>query len=338
MTVFARWNTIASIALAAAVLSLFPGPAGAETAAEYRARLDRWAGGLAQAQRRLARSDPAWRSPIQEISAQAADDRYVTRSAGEPVSVDHQWLARHIDDALRAPDRRHAAAALRAASDQLDAHRGALGVGPAHDPARVRAVLARVLPSGASPRRVSLEWLRRIVERMLAWLEGLFSSLPDLPGGTSGVLAWVVLGIAAAILVGTLFLAGRALLRRFAPSAGGVEPSLESGLRAAPPPDPDSLLEQSRRAAGAGDHREAIRLLYLAVIWRLHLAGLIQYHPAATNWEYLRSLRDAAPRPSLESLTMIFDRTCYGGARAVERDYEECERLFGRVVAGVGTP
>lgn len=325
------------IALTAALLSVGPRPSRAETTAEYRARLDRWAGMLADARRQVAERDPTWQVAVQEVSGEASQDREVTRECGEPISVEHRRLAGHLDEALRAPGPQRAAAALRTGADQLDAYRAALGPGPAYDPARVRAIVARMLPV-ASTRRVNLDWLRKIFERLLQWVEELFTILPDIHGGTSRTLAYIALGLAASVLAAALFLAGRALLRRFAPYAAGHQPDIEIALRGAASPDPDSLLDRSRRTAARGDYREAIRLLYLALIWKLNFAGLVEYHPATTNWEYLRSLRDGQSRPPLESLTTIFDRICYGAARAAQPDYEECERLFDSVLAGAGVP
>ena len=99
-------------------------------------------------------------------------------------------------------------------------------------------------------------------------------------------------------------------------------------------PRAGELLSDAERAAAAGRYREAIRLLYLALLSRLDRQGLITYDQTKTNWEYLVTTRaiPALYRP-VSQLTAIFDRQWYGFEPAVAGDWGLCRELWDQAAA-----
>lgn len=94
-----------------------------------------------------------------------------------------------------------------------------------------------------------------------------------------------------------------------------------------PPKDWRAWLAEARRAADAGQWRDAIRLAYWAGVYALEERGLWRSDRARTPREYLRQLDTASPyRSSLTSLTSVFERTWYAGESADEAAYERASK------------
>jgi len=315
-------------------LPLAAGPASGETLDQYQARLARWSGTVAKARGELGRGDPGWRVTMKALAGEASRPVAVARPEGVRVGADHGWLTSHLGRALAAPSRRSAKAALEVTAAEVAAYRAALAPAPRVDRARLRAVLARAVPAAGAGRRLPLQWLGKLLGRLMSWLEKLLSRLPRRWGSAPRLLFWVIVGLAGAVLAAALGLAIRAIFGRFSRGARAPRPSVEVG-RPWAPPDADAVLDRARQAAAAGSYREAIRHLYLALLLKLDLAGLLSYQPSRTNWEYLRALRASGRLPTGEvtSLTGIFDRKWYGGESAAASDYRHCEQLFGRVLS-----
>ena len=94
-------------------------------------------------------------------------------------------------------------------------------------------------------------------------------------------------------------------------------------------------LEDARRAAAAGQWREAIHFIYWASISRLESKRLWPADRARTPREYLALVDPQDPRrPSLATLTGSFERVWYGGRQAVESDYQRAEQIASALIAG----
>jgi hypothetical protein len=94
-------------------------------------------------------------------------------------------------------------------------------------------------------------------------------------------------------------------------------------------------LEDARRAAQAGQWREAIHFLYWAAISRLESKRLWPADRARTPREYLALVAPDDPRqPGLASLTGSFERVWYGGRSAGESDYRRAEQIVTALIAG----
>jgi hypothetical protein len=69
--------------------------------------------------------------------------------------------------------------------------------------------------------------------------------------------------------------------------------------------------------------REALRALYLGLLVYLHRARLIHYHPALTNWQYVRRYAGGERGQSLlRQLTQVFDEKWYGHLACRREEYE----------------
>jgi hypothetical protein len=101
-------------------------------------------------------------------------------------------------------------------------------------------------------------------------------------------------------------------------------------------------LADARRAAAAGEWREAIHFVYWAAISRLESRlGSGRLWPAdraRTPREYLALVAADDPRRAgLATLTGSFERTWYGGRTAGESDYLQAEKLADGLIAGNGS-
>lgn len=184
-------------------------------------------------------------------------------------------------------------------------------------------------PSGAS----WWDGLRR-------WLwETLFEPAAGALGAWQRPLVYVLLG-AALVFAFVQFARMR--------TGGGVRPSgrsmaaasfreIEENLQEA---DLGALVEEAVRT---GDHRRAVRLLFLRVLRALAEAGRIDWDPAKTNRAYVRELAAAEGEDhaadELAALTRRFEHVWYGRAALSPETFERLRPRFDRFcrrVEGVG--
>lgn len=160
---------------------------------------------------------------------------------------------------------------------------------------------------------VEQSWLERLREDVRQWflerLADLFSS------GAGTVLAWVLFGVAVFVAVAVgVAVAGR--MRRGARADAPV-PSVVVTRR--PPTD---WLADARAAEAAGDHAEAVRCAYRAVVALLASRGAVEEQPGRTVGEYRSQLqRRAATR--LDDFTRasdVFERVWYARRPATSDD------------------
>jgi Domain of unknown function (DUF4129) len=98
-------------------------------------------------------------------------------------------------------------------------------------------------------------------------------------------------------------------------------------------------LEDARRAAAAGQWREAIHFIYWAAISRLESKRLWPADRARTPREYLALVSPDDPRQvELATLTGSFERVWYGGRTAGENDYRRAEQIATALITGSGAP
>jgi hypothetical protein len=94
-------------------------------------------------------------------------------------------------------------------------------------------------------------------------------------------------------------------------------------------------LGDARRAAAAGQWREAIHFVYWATISRLESKRLWPADRARTPREYLALVGAEDPRHGgLATLTGSFERVWYGGRAADEGDYQKAEELAEGLISG----
>jgi hypothetical protein len=165
------------------------------------------------------------------------------------------------------------------------------------------------------------------------------TAAPAAAGGF-GLAGWVVLaGLAAAVLAVACLL--------FFSSRQGPRPA-KAPVKEAPEKEPGApyplpreksageLWRQAEALAGEGRFPEALRLLYLSVLFLLDRKHLLRYEPTRTNGEYVRQVRlsEQAP-PALhdpfEQLTALFETKWYGDRACEAADYRAAAGLAGEV-------
>ncbi len=174
------------------------------------------------------------------------------------------------------------------------------------------------------------------LEKLGNWLNSLFDSAARFGAHAAWLGRLILWGFVLAVCVGlawSLLQLERRWRVRLVPEA--VRPA----------PDAPSArgwqlwLEDGRKAAAAGQWREAIHFLYWAAISRLESRRLWPADRARTPREYLALVAGDDPRKDgLAALTGSFERTWYGGRAAGERDYKRAEELVSALISAGGAP
>jgi hypothetical protein len=164
-------------------------------------------------------------------------------------------------------------------------------------------------------------WLMQIAKwlgELLQWLGGLHEKAP--------VLYWV-------LLVGCLV----ALVLLLTHIGWTVRRVLFTGARLLEADEPErqrsrlsrTYWEEANRAAAAMDFTEAIRFLFLSLVYRFDESGRVNFQQAYTNREYLALFADRPPvHDPLKVFVDTLDDYWYGLRATDRRQYEECLALF----------
>jgi hypothetical protein len=193
------------------------------------------------------------------------------------------------------------------------------------DHAQERDAMKQVL-SGRDFRNLEAPTARdSALEKLGGWLNGLFASFGKLQAKVAWlgpVLVWgFVLAVCVGLVWGLMQLERRWRIR-LVPLSDGPAAGAASAR------DWQLYLQDARRAAAAGQWREAIHFVYWAAISRLESKRLWPTDRARTPREYLSLVATEDPRRSgLSTLTRSFERTWYGGRAAGEGDYKKAEEL-----------
>lgn len=83
-----------------------------------------------------------------------------------------------------------------------------------------------------------------------------------------------------------------------------------------------------RQALASADQRAAIRFMYLKGLQRLDLAGLIRYHPQATNYEYTRQMKAHPLLADFAWLTHVYEYIWYGEFTVNEDQFGQLQSQF----------
>jgi hypothetical protein len=190
------------------------------------------------------------------------------------------------------------------------------------DETAIRDALTRVYdrPEFSSKPSNFVAWLLEALERFFSWLGTLQGGAP--------VLFWLmVIGciVLLVLMVGHItWTVARSIYVGRRPRVGsGAEQRrrLSDGFRARA----DSL-------ADAGEFTEAVRLLFLSLVYAFDEAGRVPFRPALTNREYLLFFDD---RPviagSLRVFVDLLDANWYGQRATEGSEYDDCRALFDRV-------
>lgn len=128
-------------------------------------------------------------------------------------------------------------------------------------------------------------------------------------GAWATVLGWVVLGVAALLLIWLLSIWLQNLLASFVQS----DRERVLGQADAEPQTATQARQQAQQLANAGSFREAVRRLYLAALLTLHERNLLDYDRSNTNREVLATVRHQPTLYAhLQPLVETFDDVWYG--------------------------
>jgi hypothetical protein len=227
------------------------------------------------------------------------------------------------------------AAEARLTQDMAQADSVAAGQATATaDHAQERSTMKQVL-SGRDFRNLEAPTVRDwLLEKLSEWLNRFIESIAKLHASSvwaGRVMVWgFILAACVGLAWGLLQLERRWRIRLVPESDGPA-----SGAASAR--DWQLWLADARRAAAAGQWREAIHCVYWAAISRLESKRLWPADRARTPREYLALVAQEDPRRSgLATLTGSFERTWYGGRTAGESDYLQAEKLADGLISGSG--
>jgi hypothetical protein len=205
----------------------------------------------------------------------------------------------------------------------------------APDHSREREVMKQVL-SGRDFRGLEPPTARdAFLEKLSEWLNRFFDSIAKLSASSAWVGRVIMWGIILAACVGLawgLLQMERRWHLRLVPESDGAASGAASAR------DWQQWLNDARRAATAGQWREAIHCVYWAAISRLESRRMWPADRARTPREYLALVTADDPRrDGLATLTGSFERTWYGGRTAGENEYLQAEKLADGLISGSGT-
>ncbi len=207
---------------------------------------------------------------------------------------------------------------------------------PSLDHAPQRAAMQQVL-AGPEFRDLQRQSVRdSALEKFGNWLNHLFESAANFKARSAWIgraLVWgFILGVCVALVYSLLRLERRWRVQ-LRPEGDRPAPGAPSAR------DWQLWLEDARRAAAAGQWREAIHFAYWAAISRLESRRLWPADRARTPREYLALVAPEDPRkPGLSQLTSSFERFWYGGRNAAESDYKTAESLASSLISGGTSP
>lgn len=195
-----------------------------------------------------------------------------------------------------------------------------------------RATMAQVL-AGRDFRDLEQPSVRdSVLEKANNWLNHLLESVTKWRARSAWVGRVLVWGFILVVCIGLIW----ALLQlerrwrvRLAPEQRAPAPTAPSARNW------QRWLEDARRAAAAGQWREAIHFVYWACISRLEARRLWPADRARTPREYLALVPVADPRHTgLATLTRSFEHIWYGGRPAAETDYRRAEEIAASLIEG----
>jgi hypothetical protein len=224
---------------------------------------------------------------------------------------------------------------------------------PALSPDQIKSMLPRHTaprrPSGEPPEKKEVQRREPPAERDDAARRRRAAQgagpRPAAPGTGLGNAGWVLLGGLAVAILGVA--AYMWVSNRREPLPQPTRPVAQTDTLEAPDlpgpgeKSPEELWRQACVLAGEGRHPEALRLLYLAVLFLLDRRRLLRYEPTRTNGEYVRQVRLADNSPEelhlpFETLTALFESRWYGGVPCAAGDFQNGEHLAGDVRDCVG--
>jgi hypothetical protein len=182
---------------------------------------------------------------------------------------------------------------------------------------QVKAVYARpeFLPEN---RADPLRWIWLKVQRFFLWLTTIYDTQPLL----YWTLVFLCVAVLAALLAHITWTVRRLLFVGAADGGDSRDRGHRERLSA-------TYHEEALRRAAVGDFTEAIRHLFLSLVYHYDESGRVSFQRAYTNREYLKLFAD---RPEAHTELRVFvdalDQHWYGVSPADQKRYEECLALY----------
>ena len=166
-------------------------------------------------------------------------------------------------------------------------------------------------------------WVLRAFRDFFRWLGSLHEASPLL----FAILVTVCIVLLVLLVVHIVRQVSRAfaIVRRMKP---------EEAERARRRILSEAYRDDAIRFADTGDFTEAIRHLFLSLVYRFDERGRVSLHTAYTNREYLDLLDDRTPaRDALRMMVDLLDIHWYGQSRCDAEQYRACLRDYERLIA-----
>lgn len=225
-------------------------------------------------------------------------------------------------------------ALLQAAKTRLsdDLAQAGVAAAPAASHTAERAAMRQIL-AGKDFRGLDQQSVRdSLLEKVGNWLNNFFARAAGLRARAAWIGRVLVWGFVAGVCIAlawALLQMERRWRVRLVPDDRAPAPGAASARAW------QAWLDDARRAAAAGQWREAIHFVYWASISRLESRRLWPADRARTPREYLALVAADDPRKAgLAALTGSFECTWYGGRPAAQSDYQRAEELASALIDG----
>jgi Domain of unknown function (DUF4129) len=191
--------------------------------------------------------------------------------------------------------------------------------GPSPDPATIHQKLAEIL-ARADFRQHAQDWsgLARSLKAIFAWLGSLYDNSPG--------LFYLILVACVTLLILLLAHITWTVRQAFVAGEAAKDPrqAAEQRQRLS-----HAYQQQALDRAAQGEYTEAIRFLFLSLVFRFDEQGRVLFQRAYTNREYLTLFAD---RPGVNADLRVFvdtlDDNWYGQRPSDAGRYQECLTLF----------
>lgn len=90
----------------------------------------------------------------------------------------------------------------------------------------------------------------------------------------------------------------------------------------------DTWLQRSQTYFKQGNYREACRCLYLAMLQRLHEAGIVTHQLSRTDGEYLQIIQQMPQSQAYQTLITTHEQLCFGSAEILPETFEQCRQAY----------
>lgn len=141
-------------------------------------------------------------------------------------------------------------------------------------------------------------------------------------GDAIRIVTYIVLGLFFLFVIYRIMVVNKLFLFYTSSKAkvndGGEEVDIEN----------EDLDEKIRRAVAAGDHRQAVRFMYLKTLQLLNERQWIKYHVDATNFEYVMQMSKHKLGNDFGFLTRIYDYVWYGEFSLSREQFEVVANNF----------